>query len=67
MSTLPLRVCNDKKCKKKYGGGRWDFVRASEGGWLLQRDGTSWCPDHIPDWYGAWAAQKDLEKENKKK
>jgi len=36
----------------------WAKVRASDKGWFFQKDGTIWCPEHVPEWVPAWRAEK---------
>ena len=43
--------------------GKWNFMKAEREGWFFQRDGTSWCPEHVPAWVPAWREQQRLKKE----
>lgn len=37
---------------------QWDFKRASSAGWFFKRDGTSYCPEHLPEWVDGWRARR---------
>lgn len=53
------RTCSESSCNESFrGSSKWSSIRASNEGWFLQRDGTVWCPKHIPDWVEKWRANK---------
>lgn len=37
---------------------KWDAIRAAESGWFEQKDGTLYCPEHVPDWVEPWRASR---------
>lgn len=41
-------------CDKTTPGDRWAKVRAQHEGWFSQKDGTNYCPAHVPAWVAAW-------------
>ena len=43
-------TCADTNCAAKHPGGKWGNIRAARGGWFECRDGTSYCPKHVPKW-----------------
>lgn len=48
--------CADKHCNKTIKNHRWGKIKADQ--WFHQKDGTSWCPDHIPEWVTEWRAKR---------
>lgn len=50
-------VCS--RCDASIPGGKWSIIKAGEWGWFFQRDGTAYCPDHVPEWVSAWRARRD--------
>lgn len=36
----------------------WGRVRAHDAGWFIQKNGDTWCPEHIPEWVEEWRARK---------
>lgn len=57
----PLTECavGQEACGRSFRNtGRHAKIRARDDGWFEQRDGTWWCPDHIPDWVASWQARK---------
>lgn len=61
MIDLPRRettytTCAAEGCTNKYANHRWGKTKADD--WFHQKDGTSWCPNHIPDWVAGWRASK---------
>lgn len=47
--------------KKERASGRlskWDIIKAGEAGWFFQKDGTTWCPEHTPEWVEEWRARQ---------
>lgn len=50
------RVCSHKDCDHQVKNHAWGMIKAD--GWLFQKNGDSWCPDHLPDWYAGWSRKK---------
>lgn len=36
---------------------RWAKIRAHSKGWFEQKDGTAYCPAHVPAWVQEWRAR----------
>jgi hypothetical protein len=49
--------CKDKECDQKIKDHMWGRIKAT--GWFFQKDGSAYCPDHIPEWVPAWREQRD--------
>lgn len=52
---------NTKKPPSERESGRlskWDIIRAGEKGWFFQKDGTTYCPKHVPAWVAEWRKRK---------
>lgn len=45
--------CNG--CDTQIPNHRWGKIKAE--GWLFRKDGTAWCPDHLPEWVVEWRKQ----------
>jgi hypothetical protein len=54
-------VCSNPSCGKNFKVSHWDTKKAQRDGWFLQKDGSKWCPQHIPSWVAEWRAK---QKEN---
>jgi hypothetical protein len=50
--------CAKEECTKTYMDHHWGTKEAQREGWFMQRNGDSWCPDHVPDWVEAWREKK---------
>lgn len=53
-----MAACAWPGCEAQYKDHRWGSIKAHAAGWFIQKDGTAWCPDHVPDWVEAWRARK---------
>lgn len=42
---------------------RWDTIKAGDAGWFFMKDGTTYCPEHVPDWVEGWRKRKQAEKD----
>lgn len=51
--------CAHQDCTATFKGHRWGYIKADD--WFHQKDGTSWCPAHHPEWVAGWRARKLLE------
>lgn len=40
---------------------RWGHSDAQAKGWFMQRNGTVYCPMHVPSWVADWRAKKKSE------
>lgn len=62
---MKCKTCGKKVPHKNKTGrlSKWDVIKAGEAGWFFQRDGTAWCPNHVPEWVESWRErQKEAEK-----
>ena len=50
-------VCEHDECDASYHTHKWDAIKEGEN-WFQQKDGTAWCPQHIPDWVAEWRKRK---------
>ena len=50
--------CAYPGCTNGYKTHRWNDIKAHDAGWFQQKDGRSWCPEHIPDWVVQWRSNK---------
>lgn len=48
--------CANPSCNNTMGSHALAVIKTS--GWFHQRDGTSWCPEHIPEWVAKWREDK---------
>lgn len=48
-------------CKNTHPVGRFGSGQSQAGqlGWFFQKNGTSYCPEHVPDWVPAWRASRN--------
>lgn len=44
--------CDGEGCRNRIKDHRWGHIKADD--WFFQKDGTAYCPDHIPDWVEKW-------------
>ena len=44
--------CHHPGCTAAHANHYWGSVKAA--GWFHGRDGTAWCPEHLPAWVGPW-------------
>ncbi len=56
-------VCADPGCEARYQPHRWGSIKAHATGWFIQKDGTAWCPEHVPDWVEAWRSARSVPRE----
>lgn len=55
----PQKECAADGCTANFRDtGRWAPERQSKSGWFHQRNGSSFCPQHTPDWVAAWRERK---------
>lgn len=54
--TDETRGCSQPDCTQVVKNHAWAKIKAD--GWFFQRDGSLWCPEHVPDWVDAWRARK---------
>lgn len=59
-------TCADPECSWTIPDHRWARTKAHSAGAFEQKDGTIWCPEHIPDWVGAWRAKQAAKQKAKK-
>lgn len=53
--------CAWPECPATYKQHRWGMTKAHGAGWMIQKDGTSWCPEHLPEWVEAWRARNSRQ------
>ena len=56
---VPPKVCATECCERSFRPHYWGSVNASRDGWFVKKDGTAWCPDHVPAWVEAWRNRED--------
>jgi hypothetical protein len=56
--TKALAYCNVPECEASFPDHRWGAIRATGDGWFIGRDGTAWCPAHVPSWVERWRARR---------
>lgn len=54
--------CRFPDCSNTVEGNRWAKTKAHEKGWMFQKNGKNWCPEHLPDWVVEWRAKQALLK-----
>lgn len=52
------KKCSEPSCRSSYKIDWHDMVEAHKQGWFMQRNGASWCPEHVPDWVQEWREAK---------
>lgn len=45
-------TCSAHDCENKVKNHYWGKVKAEH--WFFQKDGTAFCPDHVPAWVVVW-------------
>lgn len=45
-------------CGKECKNDRWSRIRAHEAGWFEQKNGTVYCPEHVPSWVITWRERR---------
>lgn len=65
LQTFPVAKahCSERECDATHEDHRWGRTKAHSEGWFYQKDGTIWCPTHVPDWVNAWRARQKAKKE----
>ncbi len=58
---VAMKECAEPHCENSYESHYWGTLKAHQKGWFNQKDGTSWCPDHVPEWVASWRARQKLE------
>lgn len=43
----------------EHGNHKFGNIRANADGWFQQKDGTAFCPSHVPAWVQPWRARRD--------
>lgn len=52
----PRLRCSIEGCPASVADHYWGKVKAI--GWFFMRDGTAYCPEHLPEWLAEWRAGK---------
>jgi hypothetical protein len=55
-SDNPVR-CADTSCAAQHPSGKWGNIKAAADGWFHAKDGTAYCPSHVPKWVRTWRAR----------
>lgn len=55
-SDNPVR-CADPSCAAQHPAGVLGTMRATTAGWHHAKDGTAYCPNHVPKWVRTWRAR----------
>lgn len=50
--------CAQRGCKGTAPKHQWSEKTKAGKGWFHQKDGTSWCPDHHPEWVKEWRERR---------
>lgn len=50
--------CTHQGCTAEHPAGKWGDIRAAEAGWFHKKDGTAYCPKHVPQWVTDWRARQ---------
>jgi hypothetical protein len=53
----PVR-CAHPECGASHPSSRWAEIRAHDEGWFTKKDGTAYCPKHVPEWVTKWRAKQ---------
>lgn len=53
-------LCDGPGCEAAVPNHRWGRIKEGET-WLFQKNGDSWCPEHLPEWYPAWKAKQQAK------
>ena len=48
--------CLADGCPNTIKNHAWGKIKAE--GWFFSRDGSAYCPEHVPEWVDAWRASK---------
>lgn len=51
-------TCSAPDCSTSHKSSKWDNRKADKHGWFHQRNGDSWCPEHVPEWLETWRAKQ---------
>lgn len=54
------KQCSAEGCEESYRDHGWRATKAHKDGWFLAKDGSSFCPAHVPEWVAAWRRRKKL-------
>lgn len=49
-------TCSHPECKNYIKSYAWAKIKAD--GWFMQKDGTNYCPEHVPEWVHSWRKRK---------
>lgn len=47
-------LCSEPGCENSKPRHAWAYKTKDGEGWFDQRNGDSWCPQHVPDWVDQW-------------
>lgn len=50
--------CAHSGCDQTYQDHHWGHKKAQSQDWFMQKNGRSWCPQHVPSWVAKWRANK---------
>lgn len=49
--------CEEPGCVNWIPDDQWRKIKAE--GWFQMKDGTIFCPEHIPEWVAEWRKKRD--------
>jgi hypothetical protein len=50
--------CAAADCSATHPDHAWGKIHAHGAGWFTQKNGTAWCPDHVPEWVTSWRQKR---------
>lgn len=50
----PRVRCSEDGCPASVANNRWAKIHSV--GWFFMRDGSAYCPEHLPEWLAEWRA-----------
>lgn len=53
-----MTECAQPDCLASHPAHQWGNKRAESEGWFHQKNGTAWCPAHVPQWVAEWRAKR---------
>lgn len=57
-SIANFKFCSFPECDSRIKDHAWGHIKASD--WFFQKNGDSWCPEHIPEWVEGWRARQKV-------
>jgi len=54
-----MHKCCVPGCTNETVANKWADIQSA---WFFMKDGSAYCPEHIPDWVADWRRNKELMK-----